>query len=236
MATQSIQCGAIQARLVRSRKRKSLGIYVKDAEVTVRASLNEPLANIHAFVTAKAEWIEQHLHHQKTTQAQSDHHFCNGDVFLYLNRPHQLKLQVGKPTRVELQGDTMFLTHSDIANKAAVKKVLEQWYKKQALSYLTERVNVFSQRLQLYPKAVSVRRYKSRWGSCNHRGELQFNWLIMMAPTEVIDYLVVHELCHLKFFDHSPSFWRLVKTFWPQYAIQKQWLKQQTQLAWPNNE
>ena len=77
----------------------------------------------------------------------------------------------------------------------------------------------------LSPKGVGIKSFKSRWGSCSVKGKLDFNWKIVMAPNRIVDYVVVHELCHLKQHDHSPKFWTLVERVVPDYESCKEWLK-----------
>lgn len=112
------------------------------------------------------------------------------------------------------------------------KHVLENWYNQQTLDYVTSRLSYYARQVQVEPRAVKVRFYKSRWGSCRRNGDLQFNGILAMAPREVIDYVIVHELCHMRVFNHSPEYWRLVETIMPDYARQRAWLKQQNSLIW----
>jgi predicted metal-dependent hydrolase len=75
------------------------------------------------------------------------------------------------------------------------------------------------------PKSVGIKSYKARWGSCSSKEKVDFNWKIIMASNRIVDYVVAHELCHLKHHDHSPKFWKAVEKLIPDYAICKEWLK-----------
>ncbi len=112
------------------------------------------------------------------------------------------------------------------------KRLLGNWFAQQALIYLPQRVAALAPLVGVQPQGLRVRYYKSRWGSCNRRGELQFNWLLMMAPPVVVDYVVVHELAHLRHFNHSPAFWQVVGRVMPDYLRHRAWLRQQTILPW----
>ena len=91
----------------------------------------------------------------------------------------------------------------------------------------------YAQLTSLKPLRIKIRRYSSRWGSCNSRGELSFNTLLMMLPIEVINYVVVHELCHLQHLNHSKEFWQLVAQYIPHYNQATQWVKtNQSTLLW----
>src|SRR5690606_27651255 len=112
-----------------------------------------------------------------------------------------LRLEMSaQPYGVVRDGDRLFIG----ADASLYKAKLARWLVGQAQAYLPGRIAEFAPRVGVKPRGFSVRFYKSRWGSCNRRGELQFNWLLMMAPPEVVDYVVVHELAHLRHFDHSP--------------------------------
>jgi predicted metal-dependent hydrolase len=92
---------------------------------------------------------------------------------------------------------------------------------------INERVTVYSELMQLFPKKVAVKDQRRRWGSCSARtGALNLNWRIVMAPPQVVDYVVVHELSHIKHPNHSPAFWSLVAQFVPDYKARRKWLRQ----------
>ena len=106
------------------------------------------------------------------------------------------------------------------------RQAIINWYKEQAEIYLNNRTEELSQLTGLIPQSITIKTYKARWGSCNIRGEIQHNWQIMQAPPSVIDYLIIHELCHLKYHNHGKGFWGLVEQHYPDYRTQQAWLKQ----------
>jgi predicted metal-dependent hydrolase len=217
----------ISAELKRSSRRRSIGIKVHRGEVVVSAPTRAPLEEIRAFVTQKAHWIEKHLVRQRQSLQREPLRPLVGDNLNFLGRSLQLVAAPGlrgvrfADDRLEVGGDPQ--RHGDL---------LARWLAQQAAAYLPERVQIFAPLVGVQPRAVGVRYYKSRWGSCNSRGELQFNWLLLMAPPEVVDYVVVHELAHLRHFNHSPAFWQLVGRVMPDYARHRAWLKQQVIPAW----
>jgi len=114
-----------------------------------------------------------------------------------------------------------------------VKQKLEVWYKTKAEKYIKVRLAELSQQTGLIPNTVKIRQYKARWGSCNNRGELSFNYLLMMAPRWVVDYVIIHELCHLKHLNHSKQFWLIVEKHYPLFREAKRWLNEnQHHLQW----
>ncbi len=109
-----------------------------------------------------------------------------------------------------------------IAHAPNLRTQLERWYKLEAEQVIKSRVEHYCQGLGWKPPKVFIRDQKKRWGSCNAKGELRFNWRLVMAPLELLDYVVVHEMAHLKVLDHSPKFWRLVEQIMPDYKTQHQ--------------
>lgn len=217
----------VMAELKRTRRR-SIGIKVHRGEVTVSAPMRAPLVEIQAFVARKARWIRKHLELQRQAAARpTELKLEPGASLPFLGESLRLEMST-QPYGVVRDGDRLLIGGEADLYKAK----LARWLVGQAQAYLPGRVAEFAPRVGVKPQGFSVRFYKSRWGSCNRRGELQFNWLLMMAPPAVVDYVVVHELAHLRHFDHSPAFWQVVREVMPDYAIHRAWLKQQTSLVW----
>jgi predicted metal-dependent hydrolase len=105
------------------------------------------------------------------------------------------------------------------------RAALERWYRRQAAAIFAERLKACNQRYGFAYGRVSIKEQKSRWGSCSKLGNLNFNWRLLLAPFPVLDYVVVHELCHLKQLNHSQRFWQLVSVGCPDYAVHRRWLR-----------
>lgn len=218
----------VSAELRRSSRRRSIGIKVYRGQVVVSAPTRAPLGEIQQFVAQKARWIEKHLRLQQQALAEREQNRLDASGHLpFLGDRLQLVNRVGQ-VGVQRCGNDLEVG-GDVTQR---KPLLAQWLAQQALDYLAGRTALFAPLVGVQPKGLRVRYYKSRWGSCNRRGELQFNWLLMMAPPAVVDYVVVHELAHIQHFDHSPAFWQLVARVMPDYARHRAWLRQQTILVW----
>lgn len=175
----------IKIEIIRS-SRKTLAIEIRpDMRVIVRAPHRAPNGYIEQFISARADWIAEHLRMQEQKNRQ-----CND------------ALPVKK------------LSNNDI------KKLADK-----ACTCIPERVAHFAPLVGVTYGRITIRNQRTRWGSCSSRGNLNFNCLLMLTPPEVIDYVVVHELCHRKEMNHSQLFWNEVARVLPGYAEQEKWLK-----------
>lgn len=214
--------------------RKTVGISIDPEHgVVVRAPKYLGEKRVTELVQEKSLWIAEKWNDMEKQRMQKpNHHYEEGDKFLYM----------GKSFSLRIERDTAFKTCSTVlqegeikvfipvkyeeADREIIKKSLELWYRREALDYLNKRIRYFSSYVSVCPKAVIVKEQKRRWGSCSSEGILRFNWRCIMAPPEIIDYVVVHEMCHLEQMNHGEKFWEMVKGIIPHYLERKQWLKQ----------
>jgi hypothetical protein len=218
---QLIQCQIIL------RKRKNITIKVDaGGQVTVLAPLGTSKRTIREQVESKARWILKQIEYFKSL-AITPHQFKEGELFLYLGREYYLHLEP-KPSlsqmEVRLDRDKLVLLIPS-SHRGMVKEGLETWYRRQAREKITERIACYEDRIARVPGRIVIKSQKCRWGSCSARGNLNFNWRIIMAPERVVDYIVVHELCHLLELNHSRKFWALVAQIIPDYKENKEWLQ-----------
>lgn len=211
---------------------------VVSGKVIVRAPLRIKESYIEDLLTNKTAWIEEKITQQLSAQTDQNQ-LCVGGQMWFDGRLYPLDISYGNKHTITLDNTSIQLVlkvTQDInpnTVNSLIKKRLEVWLKKQAEAYLIARSQHYSFIMSLSPNIITIRQYKTRWGSCNSLGNVQFNYLLMMAPKWVIDYVVVHELCHLQHLNHSCAFWELVELYCPNYAVAKQWLKKhQNQLQW----
>ena len=164
---------------------------------------------------------------------------CSEDSLLAILKKHEHKiinlLRKNEAASQALEGEGKFMylgemkamEHSDV-------RLLEAWLKEEASKVILGRVKAICAKMDVCPQKVSLRSQKTRWGSCSLKGNISLNWKLIFAPIEVIDYVIVHELCHLKQMNHSSAFWTLVSSYLPRYKIQREWLKKHSYLIhWP---
>lgn len=226
--TETVTMADFTAHIVRTRRVKTIGIKIVQSRVVVSVPKRAQLVDIELILLAKRRWIERKLAEQASLQGANDRHYRCGESVLYKGLEYALKISHADHTTLHLDSNNHRLhihlpKHLDRHDE--LREILANWYKQRALAYFLERVEHYAPRVGAWPKRVKVRRCKSRWGSCSTLGNINFNWLLIMAPTPVIDYVVVHELCHLLEHNHSPAFWHQVALAMPDYREHKQWLK-----------
>jgi len=207
-------------KLVRS-KRKTLSLIVEtDGTLTVRAPLRMKEADIRRFIEDKEKWIKR-----KQAGARKDapvqHNYMDGETFLYLGKAIPLHI-VSDQKPALVMGKSFKLTKSA---QAQAETVFTAWYNKQARRVLSERVKHFARKYEYKVGKIRISSARTRWGSCSSKQTLSFTWRLVMAPLDVIDYVVVHELCHLEVRNHSKDFWAQVEAVLPDYKARRKWLK-----------
>lgn len=221
--------GAIDYILIRSRRRTIEVSIASPTHARVRAPNLASVANIEQFLHSRSSWILKHLlakrrAHERLSQRQYE----TGHEFLFLGQKYPLILERAEVRSIRLSfGERGWLFSVPLeTTQSEIKKRLITWYREQAGEIFGSRVFHHSRLLGLAPQKITVKTQKRLWGSCNHRGKtINLNWLLIMAPLSVIDYVVVHELCHLEVPNHSQRFWRKVARAMPDYKIQERWLK-----------
>ena len=181
-----------------------------------------------AVLRDKARWIVTTLERVAREQVGPPPPLATGQRLVLAERTLTLSLRVdasqSRP-RAALRGETLLLTLPQ-DDAAYARKVLEAWYRHQAHAIFADRLALANNAYGYRYGRVSVKSQKSRWGSCSRLGNLNFNWRLLLAPLAVLDYVVIHELCHLKEMNHGARFWQLVARACPDYAAQRRWLRQ----------
>jgi len=213
--------------LYRNRKTLEIGVELPD-KVTVVAPLGTSEEVILQKVKSRAAWIVQKLFLFQRMEVQPiRREMVNGESFLYLGRNYSLQLILDsgvKKPEVKLFQGKFYVTTPD-KDESRIKQALEQWYRAKTLEKVQERVSYYQRYFDVSPTAIRVKEQQKRWASCTARNELLFNWRCVMAPSPVLDYIVVHEMCHMYHKNHSRDFWELLASILPDYEDRKEWLK-----------
>ncbi len=241
----------MEYQLIRSSRRKTIALQVSNAKVIVRAPKFVKSAYVEKLIQSKLQWLKQKVAEQeqnKILNPQLNQLFTgeklSNDPTIYIDGlPHNIFIEFGQQDVIHNkleQSLTLVLSSRydkhDINSAVVLSKVKSQvecWFKERIENYIAQKLVISSQRTSISPSSFKVRKYKARWGSCNSHGELSFNYLLKMLPTWVIDYVIIHELCHIEHMNHSTDFWQLVARHCPEYQTAKNWLrKHQPHLRW----
>jgi predicted metal-dependent hydrolase len=213
--------------LIRSRKRrKTISLHIKeDGKIFVYAPHKAPRWEIEKFIEEKQSWIVKKISENERSVRKAEKAFVPGEEFLYLGELYPLEIQdTYKKEHLLKLSFGKFILDKDHIEEA--RDLFVQWYKTEAKQRIMERVDYYSKRLQLFPKGVKVTSAKCRWGSCSRDNRLSFSWRIIMASFSIIDYILIHELVHIKEKNHSKRFWSYLESVLPDYRKQRLWLKQ----------
>lgn len=219
----------------RSDRRRTISLFVDPFEgVFLRAPLSPDIESLARLVRSKSEWIlKKQRQIQEIQEFLPKREFVSGEGLLYLGRQFRLKIIDGRAAtpkvKVKQGRFTVSLNNhfTDLGKKRIVRKNLIRWYKSHARMILLKRVALYIEKLKLPFPEVFLSNQSKRWGSCSHKGRIRFNWHIVMAPISLIDYVVAHELCHLKHSNHSRDFWRTLGSAMPDYETRRERLRKE---------
>lgn len=219
---------AVSYQVIRSRRSTADIVIERDGRVVVRAPEAVGDAEIAEIVESRHYWIYRSLAEWRDLNATRVlREFRNGEGFLYLGRSYRLLL-VGGQVQPLLLRDGRFLLRRELVEHAdtdVAQAAFRDYYVARGRERIGQRVGYFAPKVGRVVAGVDVRELGNRWASCSAGGRVAFHWKCMMAPPSVIDYIVVHELCHLHHRNHTNAFWNEVDKVLPDYREHKQWLR-----------
>jgi hypothetical protein len=218
----------ITFEIVRTRRRTADVVIERDGRVLVRAPKSVETKRIEDIVERKQVWIYKNLAEWRDLNATRVlREYRNGEGFLYLGRSYRLLLVANQAEPLRLKNGR-FCLRRDLVDRGgipAAKAVFRDYYITQGRERITKRVHYFAPKVGVAAGKIDVRELGHRWASCSPKGNLAFHWKCMMAPPTIIDYIVVHELCHFHHLDHTEAFWNEVDKVMSNYSERKDWLK-----------
>ena len=213
-----------QIKIIRSAKRlRTINLKIKNGVIEVYCPYLTTKKTIYSIIQKKSNWIKKklleiHLLEKKKRE------FQELKFIMFKGKKIILNFQEGKEDKVTLLNNNLKVVTKIISHKNK-KTIIFSWLKKEASKYLLSRLNFFSKKYLIKFKSLEVKNFKARWGSCNTNLDIQLNWKLIMLPSRIIDYVVIHELCHIKVPNHSKSFWSHVSLMDPLYKEKSKWLK-----------
>ena len=207
-------------KIIRSTKRlKTISLQIKNGVPIIDCPIYITDSYLRPIIKKKQLWIKKKISAEKEREKIL---VKNKSIFPFLGRKITLFTLLSEENRVLLKNNSLFIYCTDFN---LVKKNLVEWLKLEAKKYLVSRVQFVSSKIKISFKSLNLKSYRAMWGSCNSKSEIYLNWKLVMLPKKVIDYVIVHELCHIIEPNHSKSFWSLVKKYDNEYLENKGWLK-----------
>lgn len=222
---------AFLCEVVRS-KRKTLAIYISHKKVIVRCPLRASKTEVEEFISSNQDWIEGKLY-EESLRDKEILRIERGAKIFYRARERTIVFKEGRKKRILVNGDEFVIQgHKLTAAKARVQ--VEDYLIDKASEYILPRARGLARHLGVEHKIseIKLRKTKSKWGHCTSTGVLQYNWLIMLAPYSIIDYMITHEVCHLLHMDHSKRFWSQVEAICADCDHYIDWLKDHEHRFW----
>ena len=154
--------------------------------------------------------------------------FIDDDKFYFRGDEYRLSLILGRKEAVKIEGGLLLVSYVDDKSigRENIKRLLEDWYLKESIKILKARTEELAQQMRVQPYGITVKNYKSKWGSCTANNKISYNWRIIMAPDRIIDYLIVHELSHIIEPNHSKNFWYQVGNYCKDFQKKRKWLRE----------
>lgn len=210
----------------RTNRTKTVSFRIKNQEVIISAPKFLSDNEIYHLVEKKLKWIKNKLALDKLdTGIIIKRKYENGDSFLYFGAEYSLKIKKSNKDNVYIEDANLIIEVKNTSNIFDVKNILKNWYIEESKKYLIKTNSYYEILIGVKTNKLLFGQYKSKWGSCNSKKIISYDWRIIMAPLEVIHYLIIHELCHIKHPNHSKCFWNYVEKFMINYKTQKEWLK-----------
>lgn len=214
----------IDITIEKTERRKTVSIFIeRNGSVRVLAPASASDETIETAIKSKEYLIFTKLAKWKElNQGRVNREYVNGQSFLYLGRNYRLKLTENQDVPLKISGGFFLL---DIRHMSKAEKVFKEFYKEKALLKIKERMKVHEDKFPKKPTAIKVLELRNRWASWTPKDGLNFHWKCIMAPVSVLDYIIMHEMVHLKYPNHSTDFWNELDKKMPDFREQENWLK-----------
>lgn len=201
------------------KKKKNISIKInKDGELIIYSPIGISCSYIQNLLLEKQEWIIKNIDNIK------NNYYNNNNKVVFLGNEYIKKVELSNIDKIYIDKNSIYIK-SKVIDENYINKIIKEWYINQADIVLNSRVKELSKKNNLIPSKIIIKDQKSRWGSCNSKKEIRLNWRLILMPYDIIDYIIVHELCHLKQMNHSKAFWCLVEGIIPNFKDAEKWLK-----------
>lgn len=231
MPTLELSSRKLDYQVTYSKKRKTIGIAVDRVNgLSVSVPEGTPLNEINHVLLKKQDWIVQKIQEfSEILPPPPPKEFVSGERLPYIGRSYRLRVERRETDTIEFKfSHGKFIVSIPSREKHDIEKIRREvirWYKNRALEKIQSRVEFYAPKVGEWPIGIRVKDFRARWGTCQADGSIDFNWRIIMAPMSIIDYVVVHELCHLVAKNHSKVFWSRLSAILVDHEKRREWLR-----------
>jgi Predicted metal-dependent hydrolase len=223
----------IEYELRKSSKAKRLIVTIKHQKLKVSVPAEITFTQARRYLENNKDLILKHIEKQNSAAGETAaKEYVSGEKLLYRGRHYPLLIEEkagpGSSSASFIGSRIVVIVPPGLSKEKksqSTKKILEEWYIRQAQKLLPEQVEYYARQLDITYQKLRIKDQKTKWGSCSSKGYINLNWRIIMAPNQVAAYVIIHELAHLKYMNHSKEFWAFVEQILPDYKKWKSWLK-----------
>lgn len=205
--------------IFKNKKNLSMKLNSK-GELVVYAPTDISIEYIEKILNSKEKWITTNINKIEKSKINN-----NYSKIHFLGNEFTSKIELSNVDNIYFEKDILIIKSRNL-DDTYIENLLSNWYKMQANIIVKDRVDKLAAKCSLFPTKSIIRNQKTRWGSCNSKKEIRLNWRLILMPYYVMDYIIIHELCHLKYMNHSKDFWSLVEKYDTNYKLAEIWLKE----------
>lgn len=222
---------SIPSKLTESRRAKHIRLIMDINGLRVIKPPRVKINEVEKLLRDKSNWIYKHYMNFQSIKAEEyNREWGSGEKILFKGNEYSIKIYTykNKRTFIDFDGKLFDVYVNENAEESERKTMIENafrnWYKKAAHESIQDRLDYYCRIIGLSYSTMRTKEQKTRWGSCSKKGNLNFNWKLIMSPQWVIDYVIVHEICHLRYMNHSKEYWKMVSLYVPEYKKAREWL------------
>ena len=218
----------LEIQIERTNRKRTIALEVKNNKLIIKTPRSVSKKTLVDLIRRKQQWIKKRAILNFEEQNLKNRGFIDNDKFYFRGDEYRLSLILGRKEAVKIEGGLLVVSYVDdkSIDRGTIKRLLEDWYLKESIEILKARTEELAQQMRVQPYGITVKNYKSKWGSCTANNKISYNWRIIMAPDPIIDYLIVHELSHIIEPNHSKNFWYQVGNYCKDFQKKRKWLRE----------
>ena len=218
----------LEVQIERTNRKRTISLQVKDNKLIVKAPRTASRQSLDDLIQRKQSWIKKRAILNVEERKLRNRKFIDNEKFYFKGNEYRLSLIFGGKEEVKISEGFLIVTCKDdrAMGSKEVKTFIEDWYVRESTKILNIRTYEFAKKMKVEPSAITVKNYASKWGSCTASNKISYNWRIIMAPDCIVDYLIIHELCHIIEHNHSKNFWYQVGKYCEDFKKKRKWLRE----------